>query len=171
MPMRIKIEDGHMLPVEDPFTDVADDQDIPQGDVIVSLQRFQAEGEKLLGEGRKVGVRIEASDRVEEILPDIAKISGCINACGHHHVGHIGILGVDKKGEEFYQVTLGGSGEDDAALGQMLGPALPAAKVAEAVEQMVEVYMRERKNGERFLDTFRRTGVAPFKEAVYADAH
>jgi sulfite reductase (NADPH) hemoprotein beta-component len=99
------------------------------------------------------------------------KISGCINACGHHHVGHIGILGVDKKGEEFYQVTLGGSGEDDAALGQMLGPALPADKVAEAVEQMVEVYLRERKDGERFLDTFRRTGVAPFKEAVYADAH
>jgi len=99
------------------------------------------------------------------------KISGCINACGHHHVGHIGILGVDKKGEEFYQITLGGSGEDDAALGSMLGPALPANKVAEAVEQMVEVYLRQRKEGERFLDTFRRTGVAPFKEAVYADAH
>lgn len=98
------------------------------------------------------------------------KISGCINACGHHHVGHIGILGVDKKGEEFYQVTLGGTPEDNAALGQMLGPALPAAKVAEAVEQMVEVYLKERKDGERFLDTFRRTGVAPFKEAVYADA-
>lgn len=99
------------------------------------------------------------------------KISGCINACGHHHVGHIGILGVDKKGEEFYQITLGGSGEEDAALGQMLGPALPADKVTDAVEQMVGVYLRERKSGERFLDTFRRTGVAPFKEAVYADAH
>ncbi|MFL5298368.1 MAG: nitrite/sulfite reductase [Phenylobacterium sp.] len=99
------------------------------------------------------------------------KISGCINACGHHHVGHIGILGVDKKGEEFYQVTLGGSGEEDAALGAMLGPALPADKVTDAVEQMVEVYLRERRDGERFLDTFRRTGVTPFKEAVYADAH
>jgi sulfite reductase (NADPH) hemoprotein beta-component len=109
--------------------------------------------------------------RAEEIGELKIKISGCINACGHHHVGHIGILGVDKKGEEFYQVTLGGSGEDDAALGQMLGPALPADRVAEAVEQMVEVYMRERKDGERFVDTFRRTGVAPFKEAVYADAH
>jgi sulfite reductase (NADPH) hemoprotein beta-component len=86
-------------------------------------------------------------------------------------VGHIGILGVDKKGEEFYQLTLGGSGEEDAALGTMLGPALPADKVTEAVEQMVDVYLRERKDGERFLDTFRRTGVAPFKEAVYADAH
>jgi sulfite reductase (NADPH) hemoprotein beta-component len=99
------------------------------------------------------------------------KISGCINACGHHHVGHIGILGVDKKGEEFYQLTLGGSGAEDAALGTMLGPALPADKVAEAIEQMVDVYLRERQGGERFLDTFRRTGVAPFKEAVYADAN
>jgi len=109
--------------------------------------------------------------RAEEVGELKIKISGCINACGHHHVGHIGILGVDKKGEEFYQVTLGGSGEEDAALGQMLGPALPADKVAEAVEQMVEVYLRERQDGERFLDTYRRTGVAPFKEAVYADAH
>jgi sulfite reductase (NADPH) hemoprotein beta-component len=109
--------------------------------------------------------------RAEAIGELKVKISGCINACGHHHVGHIGILGVDKKGEEFYQVTLGGSGEEDAALGTMLGPALPADKVADAVEQMVEVYLRERNDGERFLDTFRRTGVAPFKEAVYADAH
>ncbi len=99
------------------------------------------------------------------------KISGCINACGHHHVGAIGILGVDKKGEEFYQLTLGGSAEAEASLGQVLGPALPANKVADAVDQMVEVYLRERKDGERFLDTFRRTGLAPFKEAVYAVAH
>jgi len=111
---------------------------------------------------------IERAELVGELK---IKISGCINACGHHHVGHIGILGVDKKGEEFYQVTLGGSGEEDASLGQILGPALPADKVTDAVEQMVEVYLRERKDGERFLDTFRRTGVAPFKEAVYADAH
>jgi sulfite reductase (NADPH) hemoprotein beta-component len=110
-------------------------------------------------------------DRAEKVGELKVKISGCINACGHHHVGHIGILGVDKKGEEFYQLTLGGSGAEDAALGQMLGPALPADKVAPAIEQMVEVYLREKKDGERFLDTFRRTGVAPFKEAVYADAH
>ena len=99
------------------------------------------------------------------------KISGCINACGHHHVGAIGILGVDKKGEEFYQVSLGGSPEAEASLGQILGPALPAARVADAVELLVGVYLRERKDGERFLDTFRRAGIAPFKEAVYADAH
>ena len=99
------------------------------------------------------------------------KISGCINACGHHHVGHIGILGVDKKGEEFYQLTLGGSGGDDAAVGQILGPALPADRVAPAVDQLVDVYLRERREGERFLDTYRRTGLTPFKEVVYADAH
>jgi sulfite reductase (NADPH) hemoprotein beta-component len=118
-----------------------------------------------------IAERFAEPERAEQVGELKIKISGCINACGHHHVGHIGILGVDKKGEEFYQVTLGGSGEDDAALGQALGPALPAAKVAEAIEQMVEVYLRERKDGERFLDTFRRTGIAPFKEAVYADAH
>jgi sulfite reductase (NADPH) hemoprotein beta-component len=99
------------------------------------------------------------------------KISGCINACGHHHVGHIGILGVDKKGEEFYQLTLGGSAAEDAELGKILGPALPAAKVADAIDQLVEVYLRERQGEERFLDTYRRTGLVPFKEAVYAEAH
>jgi len=99
------------------------------------------------------------------------KISGCINACGHHHIGAIGILGVDKKGEEFYQLTLGGSAEAEASLGQVLGPAVPANRVADAVDSMVEVYLRERQEGERFLDTYRRTGLAPFKEAVYAVAH
>jgi sulfite reductase (NADPH) hemoprotein beta-component len=110
-------------------------------------------------------------DRAELVGELKVKISGCINACGHHHVGHIGILGVDKKGEEFYQLTLGGSGAEDAAVGTALGPALPYDKVAEAVDTLVETYLRERQGGERFLDTFRRTGVAPFKEAVYADAH
>ena len=110
-------------------------------------------------------------DRAELIGELKIKISGCINACGHHHVGHIGILGVDKKGEEFYQLTLGGSGAEDAAVGSALGPALPADRVAPAIDILVDVYLRERAKGERFLDTFRRTGVAPFKEAVYADAH
>ncbi|HLZ77344.1 nitrite/sulfite reductase [Phenylobacterium sp.] len=110
-------------------------------------------------------------DRAEKVGELKIKISGCINACGHHHVGHIGILGVDKKGEEFYQLTLGGSGAEDAAVGQALGPALPYDKVADAVDTLVETYLRERQGAERFLDTFRRTGVAPFKEAVYADVH
>jgi sulfite reductase (NADPH) hemoprotein beta-component len=99
------------------------------------------------------------------------KISGCINACGHHHVGHIGILGVDKKGEEYYQLTLGGSADDDAAIGQVLGPALPADRVAPAIDHLVEAYLRERREGERFLDTFRRAGLGLFKGAVYAEAH
>ena len=86
-------------------------------------------------------------------------------------MGNIGILGVDKKGEEFYQLTLGGSGAEDASVGSMLGPALPYEKVADAVDTLVDVYLRERQDGERFLDTFRRTGVTPFKESVYADAH
>ena len=110
-------------------------------------------------------------DRAEQVGELKVKISGCINACGHHHVGHIGILGVDKKGEEFYQLTLGGSGAEDAAVGQALGPALPYDRVADAVDTLVDVYLRERQSGERFLDTFRRTGVAPFKEAVYADVN
>ncbi len=118
-----------------------------------------------------IAERFADADRAENVGELKVKISGCINACGHHHVGHIGILGVDKKGEEYYQLTLGGSGAEDAAVGQALGPALPYERVAEAVDTLVEVYLRERKDGERFLDTFRRTGVAPFKEAVYADVH
>jgi len=95
-------------------------------------------------------------------------ISGCINACGHHHAGAIGILGVDKKGEEFYQLTLGGSGEEDASIGQILGPAQSEAETVDAVTRMVELYLEQREPGERFLDTSRRLGAAPFKEVVYA---
>ncbi|MEO8113021.1 MAG: nitrite/sulfite reductase, partial [Phenylobacterium sp.] len=113
-----------------------------------------------------IAEKFRDQDRAEKVGELKIKISGCINACGHHHVGHIGILGVDKKGEEFYQLTLGGSGAEDAAVGSALGPALPYEKVADAVDTLVDVYLRERQDGERFLDTFRRTGVAPFKEAV-----
>ena len=118
-----------------------------------------------------IAERFADPDRAELIGELKIKISGCINACGHHHVGHIGILGVDKKGEEFYQLTLGGSGAEDASVGKVLGPALPAGRVADAIDAMVEVYLSQRQEGERFLDTLRRTGAAPFKEAVYADAH
>ena len=86
-------------------------------------------------------------------------------------MGHIGILGVDKKGEEFYQLTLGGSGAEDAAIGHVLGPALGADKVADAIDKLVEAYLAIRQPDERFLDTYRRTGVGPFKAAVYPDAH
>ena len=120
---------------------------------------------------QQIALKFADQDLAEKVGELKIKISGCINACGHHHIGHIGILGVDKKGEEFYQLTLGGSGAEDAEVGKILGPALPAERVAEAVDQLVEVYLRERNEGERFLDTYRRTGIAPFKEAVYADAH
>ncbi len=109
-------------------------------------------------------------DRAEEVGELKIKISGCINACGHHHVAHIGVLGVDKKGEEFYQLSLGGSGAEDASIGKILGPALPADKVATAVDQLVGAYLNVRTDGERFLDTYRRVGLEPFKEAVYAQA-
>ncbi len=114
-----------------------------------------------------IAKRFEAPERAEAAGELKVKISGCINACGHHHVGHIGILGVDKKGEEFYQLTLGGSGAEDARIGDGLGPALPAGRVAPAVEALVEAYMAARREGERFNDTYARVGAAPFKDAVY----
>ncbi len=117
-----------------------------------------------------IAARFADPDRAEAVGELKIKISGCINACGHHHVGHIGILGVDKKGEEFYQLSLGGSGAEDASLAQILGPALPTDRVPEAVDAMVEAYLGLRQPGERFLDTVRRTGLQPFKEAVYVQA-
>jgi sulfite reductase (NADPH) hemoprotein beta-component len=109
-------------------------------------------------------------DRAEKVGELKIKISGCINACGHHHVAHIGILGVDKKGEEFYQLSLGGSGAEDATIGKILGPGLSADKVAPAIDAMVDAYLNIRTGEERFLDTYRRVGLEPFKEAVYAQA-
>ena len=118
-----------------------------------------------------IALRFADQDRAEAIGELKIKISGCINACGHHHLGHLGILGVDKKGEEFYQLSLGGSGAEDASISKILGPALPANKVADAVESLVDAFERQREPGERFLDTLRRVGPEPFKEAVYAEAH
>ena len=96
------------------------------------------------------------------------KISGCINACGHHHVGHIGLLGVDKQGEEFYQMTLGGHAEEDASLGAIIGPAFSSAEVVGAVERVIETYLELRRPDERFIDAYRRLGPEPFKERLYA---
>lgn len=95
------------------------------------------------------------------------KMSGCMNACGHHHVGHIGILGVDKRGEEYYQFTLGGSAGNDAALGERLGPAIAKSRVAEAIGDILEVYLARREEGEKFVETVHRIGITPFKERVY----
>jgi sulfite reductase (NADPH) hemoprotein beta-component len=111
---------------------------------------------------------LDAAENIGELK---IKISGCINACGHHHVAHIGILGVDKKGEEYYQLSLGGSAAEDASLAQILGPALTADRAADAVEVLVTTYLGLRDGSERFLDTLRRVGMAPFKEAVYVQAH
>jgi sulfite reductase (NADPH) hemoprotein beta-component len=97
------------------------------------------------------------------------KISGCINACAHHHVGHIGILGVDRKGEEYYQITLGGSAAEDAAVGTIVGPAVKSEDVVDAVDTLIGVYLDARKDDERFLDTYRRIGLAPFKTSLYPE--
>jgi sulfite reductase (NADPH) hemoprotein beta-component len=98
-------------------------------------------------------------------------ISGCMNACGHHHVGQIGILGVDKKGEEWYQIQIGGSPGKDAALAKVLGPAFSRDQVADTVASLLTVYTELRHDGESFLETYRRVGLDPFKERVYAKAN
>jgi sulfite reductase (NADPH) hemoprotein beta-component len=96
------------------------------------------------------------------------KMSGCMNACGHHHVGHIGVLGVDKHGEEWYQISLGGSANGFTALGEVIGPSVRKNEVAPTIERIVEVYRRLRAEGERFIDTVRRVGLDPFREGAYA---
>ena len=116
---------------------------------------------------QRISERFAALDRQHDIGELMVKISGCINACGHHHVGHIGILGVDKKGEEFYQITLGGSADENASLGEIVGPAFSYDRVVDAVETLVETYVATRRPGEIFLDTYRRVGPAPFKEKLY----
>ncbi|GAA5524546.1 Sulfite reductase [ferredoxin] [Microbulbifer aestuariivivens] len=97
-------------------------------------------------------------------------ISGCMNACGHHHVGHIGILGVDKKGEEFYQIQLGGSSSENASLAKVLGPSFSREEVPEVIGKILSVYVEQRHSDELFLDTYNRIGLQPFKETVYAKA-
>ena len=112
--------------------------------------------------------RFEDIDQVYNIGHLDINISGCMNACGHHHVGHIGILGVDKKGEEYYQVSLGGNSNHDTSLGDILGPSFYAEEMADVIEEILNVYLDNRQENERFLDTYRRIGLAKFKERVYA---
>ena len=115
-----------------------------------------------------ISERFADAGRQAEIGPLAIKISGCINACGHHHVGHIGILGVDRKGEEFYQITLGGAPGEDAAIGTIIGPGFPAEGVPDAIEKLVDRYLEVRDGpGEPFLAALRRVGDAPFKDALY----
>ncbi|WP_213980276.1 nitrite/sulfite reductase [Sphingomonas sp. dw_22] len=116
---------------------------------------------------QKITARFADLGRQRELGELKLKISGCINACGHHHAGHIGILGVDRKGTENYQLLLGGSGAEDVSLGTITGPGFSEDGIVDAVEKATDVYLRERVEGERFLDTYRRIGMAPFKEALY----
>ncbi|WP_339778718.1 nitrite/sulfite reductase [uncultured Thalassospira sp.] len=122
---------------------------------------------------------IPLSQRISERFGDLErqydigelkiKISGCINACGHHHVGHIGILGLDKRGKEFYQITLGGDASQDAAIGKIAGAGFSEVEVVDAIEALITRYIDIRIVGERFIDTYRRVGMDPFKEVLYGD--
>jgi len=122
---------------------------------------------------------IPVAQRIQRRFADIKRqfdigaltlnISGCINACGHHHAGHIGILGVDRKGEEYYQLTLGGSADENAAIGKIVGPAFSSADIVDAVETVIETYLKLRSDGEAFIATYRRLGEAPFKAALFGE--
>ena len=115
--------------------------------------------------------RFTALERSHGIGELKINISGCMNACGHHHVGHIGLLGVDKNGEDWYQITLGGSADNHTALGRVLGPSVAKNRIGDAIETIVENYVDLREAGESFLQTLQRVGRAPFKERVYVDTH
>lgn len=117
-----------------------------------------------------IGRAFSDTDELARIGELTVNISGCMNACGHHHVGNIGILGVDKRGREFFQLTLGGSSDRNAALGERLGPALPQTEAVVAIRKIVDTYLDVREADEPFLETYRRVGMNPFKSAVYGDA-
>lgn len=116
-----------------------------------------------------IQMQFDNLDYLHDIGDIELNISGCMNACGHHHIGHIGILGVDKDGSEWYQVSIGGSQGNEASLGTVIGPAFSADEMPSVVQKLIDVYIQERTPEERFIDTVRRLGVAPFKAHVYAD--
>ena len=115
--------------------------------------------------------RFDQLDYLFDLGPLELNISGCVNACGHHHIGHIGILGVDKNNEEWYQVTLGGREGNRAAIGKVIGPSFAAAQIPEVIEKLLAAYVATRHEGEIFIDTLERVGLAPFKTAVYGELH
>jgi sulfite reductase (NADPH) hemoprotein beta-component len=121
-----------------------------------------------LNVAKQIQQRFDDLDYLYDLGDIEIKMSGCMNACGHHHVGHIGILGVDKHGEEWYQITLGGSVNGFTALGEVIGPSVPQSEVAATIERIVEAYRAERLDGERFVDMVHRVGIQPFKERAYA---
>jgi sulfite reductase (NADPH) hemoprotein beta-component len=117
---------------------------------------------------RDIQQRFDDLDYLYDLGNIEIKMSGCMNACGHHHVGHIGILGVDKHGEEWYQISLGGSANGFTALGEVIGPSVPKQEVGATIGRIVEVYRALRAADERFIDTLRRVGLEPFREGAYA---
>ncbi|ATE61306.1 nitrite/sulfite reductase [Thauera sinica] len=128
-----------------------------------------------LANAKSIPIALAIQDRFDDLdyLHDIGElelnISGCMNACGHHHVGHIGVLGVDKSGEEWYQVTIGGAQGENASLGKVIGPSFAAAEMPDVVESLIRSYVDNRNEGESFVDTVRRLGIEPFKTRVYAE--
>jgi sulfite reductase (NADPH) hemoprotein beta-component len=120
---------------------------------------------------QEISRRFGNPERQAEIGELKIKISGCINACGHHHVGHIGLLGVEKKGAELYQITLGGSGDEHTSIGEIIGRGFEPEKVTDAIEKIVDTYLGLRNDpSEIFLDAYRRVGPQPFKDALYGDS-
>lgn len=119
---------------------------------------------------QEIATHFEALKLEHDIGPLKIKISGCINACGHHHVGHIGILGLDRAGVENYQITLGGTGSEDAVIGERTGPGFAYDQIIPAIERIVKAYLALREGPEEsFLDAYRRLGMTPFKHALYPD--
>jgi sulfite reductase (NADPH) hemoprotein beta-component len=116
-----------------------------------------------------IAERFADPDRQKAIGEMHIKISGCINACGHHHIGHIGILGLEKAGVEFYQVKLGGDGSENAALGDITGPGFSQDELLDGIERIIDFYLDQKTGTERFVDTYRRLGMAPFKEVLYVN--
>lgn len=127
-----------------------------------------------LANAKSIPIALDITDRFNDLdyLHDIGDLelnmSGCINACGHHHVGNIGILGVDKDGSEWYQVSIGGAQGNNAAIGKIIGPSFSAGQMPEVIDRIIQVYLRERIDNERFIDTAQRLGIGPFKDFVYA---
>jgi sulfite reductase (NADPH) hemoprotein beta-component len=111
--------------------------------------------------------RFDDVDYLHDLGPLDLNISGCMNACGHHHIGHIGILGVDKKGKEFYQVTLGGRGDKLSRIGEKMGPSFESEEITDVVEKIINLYVEKRLENEPFIDTYERIGMDPFKERIY----
>jgi sulfite reductase (NADPH) hemoprotein beta-component len=119
---------------------------------------------------REIQQRFDKLDFLHELGELSLNISGCVNACGHHHIGNIGILGVDKKGEEFFQITIGGAQGKDSAIGRVIGPAFKADEVPNAIDRLLSTYLDYREQDEPFIETVHRIGLLPFKERVYKSA-